>query len=162
MKIHVALGIICIFGVALFAQSEDAYSTGEDHQNTGNSTLIDPSRLSIHHSLSFGAASISGLSDMKSQSLYSTMLQYRFQAPVTLNLNFGLPIHSTFSSTQNLTTDNLQSLDYFKSMPFDLSLTWQPSEKMLMRLSFVRETTNSFFFDRNYPGYLDRLERREP
>jgi hypothetical protein len=90
----------------------------------------------------FGMLSGGGSSSIQSQSFYSTMLQYRFAAPVTLNLNFGLPIHSTFSPYQNLTGENMQSLNYFKNIPFDVSLTWQPSERFFFNFSIV-----------NYPSY---------
>ena len=140
-----------------FAQDEDAYRTDDKSEKTG---LLDPSRFSYQQSLSFGMMSGSGISNLKSQSLYNTMLQYKMAAPVTLNLNFGLPIHSTLSSAQNLTTDNLQSLDYFKSIPFDFSLTWQPSEKMMMRFSVARETYgNSYLLDQYFRS-VDGFEKR--
>ena len=144
-----------LIAISSQAQTEDAYQTDDTQQKTG---LTDPSRLSINHALSFGAASYSGYSGLKSQSLYSTMMQYRFMAPVTLNLNFGLPIHSTFSSAQNLTADNLQSLDYFKSIPFDFSLTWQPSEKLMMRFSVVKQSYSDFYYN-DYPVANDLMQR---
>jgi hypothetical protein len=119
----------------VFAQSEDAYTTKDDQKN---GSLFDPSRFSIHHSLSFGAMSGTNAAGLKSQSMYATMMQYQFTAPVTLNLNFGLPIYSTFSSAQNLTPNNLQSLDYFKNMPFEMSLNWQPTRNTLLQFSIVK------------------------
>jgi hypothetical protein len=46
------------------------------------------------------------------------------------------------SSYQNLSQNNLQSMDYFRNMPFDVSLSWRPSEKFQFNISVV-----------NYPGY---------
>jgi hypothetical protein len=57
---------------------------------------------------------------------------------VTLNLNFALPIYSSFSKSQNFSPDNMQSLDYFKNMPFDMSLSWQPAENLRFNLSIVK------------------------
>ncbi|MBN1307067.1 MAG: hypothetical protein JXA18_04060, partial [Chitinispirillaceae bacterium] len=110
MKTVLFMAII-VGASAVFAQNEDAYTTGDEQKSV---SLLDPSRFDIRHSVSFGAASGSGVNGLKSQSMYATMMQYRFTAPVTLNLNFALPIHSTFSSGRNLTPNNLQSLDYFK------------------------------------------------
>jgi hypothetical protein len=144
----IMLVLLSIFSVS--AQDEDAYNSSSEQ--TSNS-LFDPSRLSIQHSLSFGMASASGVSDLKSQSLYSTMLQYKFTAPVTINLNFSLPIHSTFSSSQNLTPNNLSSMEYFKNIPFNFSVNWQPTQNMLFQISVSRITANSFFWDDYYYGY---------
>ena len=83
-------------------------------------------------------------SGLQSQSFYNTMMQYRFSAPVTLNLNFGLPIYSSFSPYQNPSAKNIQSLDYFKSMPFDIGLNWKPSENLNFNISII---------NRPYSGY---------
>jgi hypothetical protein len=98
----------------------------------------------VHQSLSFGMLG-SSTSDLKSQSLYGMMVQYRFAKPVTLNLNFGLPLYSTYSSDRNLTLDNLQSLDYFKSMPWDVSLDWQPKDNLLFRLTVARRSAEDCY-----------------
>jgi hypothetical protein len=123
-----------------FAQTKDAFDNGND--TTSGKGMLDPSRISVSHSMSFGAMSGGGYSSLQSQSFYSTMMQYKFTAPLTLNLNFGLPIYSTFSPYQNLTSQNIQSLDYFKSVPFDVSLCWKPSDKFQFNFSIV-----------NYPAY---------
>ena len=122
------------------AQSKAAYDVSSD--SAKGKGLIDPSRLSVSHSMSFGMLGGGGASSLQSQSFYSTMLQYRFTAPVTLNLNFSLPIHSSFSPYQNLTAQNMQSLNYFKNIPFDVSLSWKPSDKFQFNFSVV-----------NYPSY---------
>ena len=125
-------------------QTIDAF---EQPSQTGKMGLLDPSRFNIGHSVSFGMSSSPNLSGLKSQSLYSTMMTYKFSKPITLDLNFSLPIHSTYSSSGNLTPDNVESLDYFKSIPIDATLSWQPSENFSMRLSIARyaETNNSNF-----------------
>ena len=146
-----ALTLICLAGIG-FSQSENAYSTGGDEKKTGG--LLDPSRFTIHHSLSFGAMSSGASNGLQSQSLYTTMMRYQFAAPVTLNLNFGLPIHSTLTSAQNLTSGNLQSLDYFKSMPIEMSLSWQPTQNTLLQLNIIKAPAGSYFYDNfGYDGF---------
>jgi hypothetical protein len=144
MLSRIFLTIFC-FAALGFSQSEDAYSTGGDEKKGGG--LFDPSRFSIHNSLSFGAMSSTGNSGLQSQSLYTTMMRYQFAAPVTLNLNFGLPIHSTITSAQNLTSGNLQSLDYFKSMPIEMSLSWQPTQNTLLQLNFIKAPAGGYFYN---------------
>ncbi|MBN1761320.1 MAG: hypothetical protein JW863_23555 [Chitinispirillaceae bacterium] len=151
---RIILPVICVAALG-FSQSEDAYSSGGDEKKAGGlAGLLDPSRFSIRHSVSFGAMSSTGVNGLQSQSLYTTMMRYQFAAPVTLNLNFGLPIHSTLSSAQNLNSSNLQSLDYFKSMPFEMSLSWQPSQNTLLQLNIVKAPAGSYYFNNfGYDGF---------
>jgi hypothetical protein len=144
MNVRLLCGVLVTLAVStLFAQDKDAYSSSDNAKKSG--LLLDPSRFTVQNSVSFGAMSSGGNSSLQSQSLYTTMMRYQFAAPVTLNLNFSLPIHSTFSSTQNLTSGNLQSLDYFKSVPFEMSLAWQPAKNMLLQFSIVKPGTNGFY-----------------
>ncbi|HMA65584.1 MAG: hypothetical protein ACM31E_09615 [Fibrobacterota bacterium] len=147
--------LLVVCAISLFAQTKDAYETG-DGGAEGKKGLLDPSRFSMQNSVSFGMAS-TGLSksDLKSQSLYATMFQYRFNAPVTVNLNFGLPIHSTVSSAHNLNLNNIESLDYFKNMPISGSITWQPKQNFFIRLNVERNTySGSSYYDQMFPGYF--------
>ncbi len=152
MRIVFFVTWIILASITVFSQSKDAYQNGEEQKSV---SLLDPSRFSIRHSLSFGAVSGSGVNDIRSQSLYTTMMQYRFTAPVTLNLNFSLPIHSTFSQTGNLTANNLQSLDYFKNMPFEASLNWQPTKNTLFQLSIVKAPGDYYSY---YDAYRNRWD----
>jgi hypothetical protein len=129
------MGLLLPFTL-VFSQTKDAFEQG-DGSSTSIKGLLDPSRLTISHSLSFGMASGGGSSSLQSQSFYSTLMQYKFTAPVTLNLNFALPIHSTYSQYQNLSSQNFQSFEYFKNMPFDVSLSWKPSERFQFNISIV-------------------------
>jgi hypothetical protein len=135
--------------ILVTAQTKDAYETKEKSK-VG---LFDPSRLTVNHSLSFGMGSNSGISSFKSQSMYGTMLQYSFVAPVTLNLNFALPIHSTFNSSQNLNMTNLRSADYFNSIPFDFSMTWKPSENTNFTLSISKMNYYDYYGNNGFYGY---------
>lgn len=125
------------------AQTEEAY--GQSDAEVSRS-LLDASRFSVSHSLSFGMASSSQSSDLKSQGLYSTLITYRFAKPVTLNLNLGLPIFSTYNDSRNLTWSNIESLDYFKSMPFDVSLDWKPRDNLLFRVNVSHRTAEDMYF----------------
>ncbi|MDO5577338.1 MAG: hypothetical protein Q4F84_09685, partial [Fibrobacter sp.] len=141
---------------SVFSQSEQAYESDENN----NGGIFDPSHFSMQHGLSFGMASSGNLSNAKSQSLYTSMMQYKFNAPVTLNLNFGLPIHSTFSSAQNLSSANLKSMDYFKDIPFDVSVTWQPTDRMLFHFGVSRYTPSSYYFSDPFNYSCNSLIRR--
>ncbi len=141
-----------------FSQTVDAYNKKEEESKT---SFLDPSRFTINHSISFGMLSSSQTSGLKSQSLYTTMLSYKFSQPVTLNLNFSLPIHSTYSSELNLNMENIESLDYFKNMPFDASIIWQPKENFTLQLSIIRNTQASslYYPFSSYYSPLNYLEK---
>jgi hypothetical protein len=126
----VAAGVFSCFGQTAGAYDDDGKST--------KSGLLDPSKLTVHHSLSFGAMSGNG-SSLKSQSMYATMIQYSFAKPLTLNLNFGLPLYSSFSAESNLSPENIKSAEYFMNMPINASLSWAPSRSFTMRFSFIRD-----------------------
>ncbi|MCU0608659.1 MAG: hypothetical protein MUF22_02680 [Chitinispirillaceae bacterium] len=142
MKVLQAIFFFGLCSVA-YSQTQEAY----DQKDEAKSGILDPSRLKIAHSMSFGMASGTSMSGLQSQSLYSTMMQYQFAAPVTLNLNFDLPVYSSFNSSQNMTGENMQSLDYFRNMPFDVSMIWQPSDRFQMRFSLVK-------YSEPYGGYF--------
>jgi hypothetical protein len=99
-------------------------------------------------------------SPLQSQSVYNTMLTYQFSQPVTLNLNFGLPIYSTFSTAQNLTEKNITSLEYFKSMPIDVSLSWKPSNNLFFQINVVRNPQYDLFSGPYSPFYYQPFPMR--
>ena len=133
-----------------FAQDKNSYNSSDSGGQKGG--LIDLSKVSVHHSLNFGMGTSFG-SPLQSQSVYNTMLTYQFSQPVTLNLNFGLPIYSTFSSAQNLTEKNISSADYFKSMPIDVSLSWKPSNNLFFQINVVRNPQYDLFSGPYSPFY---------
>jgi hypothetical protein len=136
-------GALCF---TLIAQTKDAFND-DDSQKSG---LIDTKRLSIHHSLNFGMGTSNG-SSMQSQGIYSTLLSYQFSKPVTLNLNFGFPLFSSFSQYGNLNQQNISSLDYFKNMPVDVALSWKPASNLMLQLNIVRNPQYDY-----YPGFTSR------
>jgi hypothetical protein len=50
-----------------------------------------------------------------------------------------MPIHSTFNSAMNLSEDNISSMDYFKNMPIDASLSWQPSQNVMFTVAVMKQ-----------------------
>jgi len=111
--------VIIAAGIILFSlytmsmsQTKDAYQQTGEEKKTGKTGLLDPSRLTINHSISFGASAGGGYSGLKSQSIYTTMLTYKFSQPVTLNLNFGLPIYSSYYSGHNLKPEHNLSYNW--------------------------------------------------
>ena len=141
MKPVYSLLSLILLNAALFGQTKDAYLPAPNETGGG---LLDTSRLQIGHSVSMGMSSASG-SSLRSQGLYTTMMQYEFAKPVTLNLNFGMPLFSTSDQARNLTPDNLQSAEYYKSMPFDISLSWKPKDNLLMRFSVMRRSAEDYY-----------------
>ena len=150
------VSIILAVAVSALAQSEGAYEVGDfgglpspQDGEAASVGLLDPSRFSVNHSMSFMAGG-SRVADVKSQSVYSTMFQYRFNAPVVLSLNFDMPIHSTFNPYNNFTADNLSSLDYFRNMPIDATIAWQPAQNFMLRVSVIRQPESSYFYNGFY------------
>ena len=150
--------VLALAAAPLFAQSVDAYDLGGSGFAGGDSSggLLDPSRFKVSHAMSFMAGG-SSVNDVKSQSLYSTMIQYKFNAPVVMSLNFNMPIHSTFNQYNNFTSDNLSSLDYFRNMPIDATIAWMPKQNLLFRLSVIKQPESGYFYNGLYPS--DRFYR---
>jgi hypothetical protein len=123
-----------------YAQNTRDHTTPSPHANATSgletgAPLLDPSRFSIDHAVSFSMSGAQGR-DVASQSVYSTMMEYRFSAPLTLNLNFDMPIHSSMSSAANLGAVEQSPSAYLSTVPFNVSLSWQPRENLFMRFSF--------------------------
>jgi hypothetical protein len=144
MRADIFLIALTLSVSSVFAQTQDAFEN-KNADSSSNKGFWDPSRLSISRSMSFGMANTAGASSMQSASFYSTGLQYKFVTPVTVNLNFALPIHSSFSKYQNFSTDNMQSLEYFKNMPFDVSVSWEPTKNFHFILSVVKAAGDSYY-----------------
>ena len=140
--------IVLLLNAAVFSQTKDAFDQG----GGGNGGLFDASKFSIHHSLNFGMGTSMG-SSLQSQGLYATMLTYQFSRPLTLNLNFGFPLFSSFSPYQNLNQHNVASTEYFKNMPIDISLSWKPTSNLFFQLNVVRNPQYDYFSGMSYPFY---------
>jgi|GEM_PF-1959481 len=136
-NIRTVLFLVLLAAGTLFAQSEGAFGP-QPAGHSESAGLLDPSRVSVNHAMSFSAGGPS-FSNMRSQSIYSTMFQYRFDAPVVLRLNFDMPLHSTFNSAMNLNEDNISSMDYFRNMPIDASLSWQPAHNLMFTVAVMKQ-----------------------
>jgi hypothetical protein len=145
IKIVAVVAMCC---AAVWAQTADSYLPSKDSSKAG---LLDPSKFSINHSVSFGMSSASG-SSMKSLGLYSTMLSYRFSQPVTLHMNFGFPLYSSYSPMANPSSQSLRSMEYFKNMPMDFTLSWQPRDNLLLQMSVIRAPQDYFYSPYYFPG----------
>ncbi len=139
----IAVIMMCMcagLSVRSFAETPTSTHLKNVRSSGGNGSLLDPSRFSINHAVSFGMSASQGQS-VASQSVYSTMMEYRFSKPLTLNLNFDMPIHSSYGSsfteTGNSGISAMQQSpsEYLSSMPFDVSLTWQPRDNLFMHFS---------------------------
>jgi hypothetical protein len=155
MKINLlyVVAVTLIIPLILSAQTAQSYEPENSAVKTGG--VLDATRFSMHQSASFGMSSSQSYG-VQSQSLYTTMLQYQFAKPVTLNLNFGLPIHNTFNKSQNLTTDNIQSMDYLRNMPINASLTWQPTDRFMMRVCIEKNAGYNSYYSNSASGLMYR------
>ena len=168
-RMRTFIAVILAAAISVFAQSEGAYDIGGFNTSSPGSFgggadvadykgLLDPARFKVNHAMSFYAGG-SSAANVKSQSVYSTMMQYKFNTPVVLSLNFDMPLHSTFNQYNNFNSDNLSSMDYFRNMPIDASLTWMPADNVMFRVSVIRMPETSFFHggfhraDRYYRGW---------
>lgn len=165
IKISIVM-ITALTAIAL-AQSESSYefgpagNWGAGDNDGGGANLVDPSRLKINHAMSFYAGGTS-TSNVQSQSMYSTLIRYHFDAPVVLSLNFNMPIHSTFNQFGNFTEENLQSLDYFRNMPIDAAISWMPSDRFMLGLRVIKAPEGSPFYGYNphFGGFGSPLYHR--
>jgi hypothetical protein len=137
LKTYNVVFAVLVVVLCVFAQTRESYEGAE------TSPITNLSGLTVHHSIDFGMVSSSG-GAAQSEGIYSTMLTYRFSRPLTLKMNIGLPVFSTFSPYQNLTQQNLMSADYFKNMPFAASLSWKPAENFSFHFSVVHSGYNNF------------------
>ncbi len=94
MKIRIALVLILLVMINLAGaeplKTTDQQSVSEWLTKPGKTSLglIDPSRLSVNHMVSFGTAFGGGKS--LTSSLYASNFAYRLSDPVTLNFTLGI------------------------------------------------------------------------
>ncbi|MBN1983117.1 MAG: hypothetical protein JW795_16405 [Chitinivibrionales bacterium] len=133
---------IILFQMVTNGQSVEAFTpTVTEKKLIAGTTFLDPSKFSIHHSISFGMSTSGSSHGLQSQSLYTTMLTYQFSAPITVNVNIGLPLYSSYQGGFNLNKSTLQSAEYFKNIPLDATLTWQPSSHFSMQINVIRNSS---------------------
>ena len=153
IKMYRVFIFLSVLSLSPYSQTIDAFTPSMQKQSSLALGFLDPSRLTINHSVSFGMASGNQFSDLKSQSLYSTMMTYRFSNPITVSLNIGLPIYSNFNGNANLNQKNVASYDYFRTMPIDAAVQWKPSEHFSLHFNIVRNPSyNSLYYSPFYPS----------
>ncbi|MDP8238728.1 MAG: hypothetical protein P9X24_06540 [Candidatus Hatepunaea meridiana] len=90
--------------------------------------LLDPSRLTVQHNLSFGVTSGNGSSLM--QSLYMTKLGYKLSDPLTLTLLLGVQ--------NNRYSGNLAIPNDFSSPVGGFAIDYRPRKNIYFRLEMVQ------------------------
>ncbi|MCF7811210.1 hypothetical protein K9N50_09525 [bacterium] len=128
--------IIALLAVSFFAAN--ATPTYNDNSlgfkdwlgNSGMSTdgLIDPSRLTVQHNVSFGFATGNGQS--LTQSLYTATFGYRLSDPLTLSFLMGY--QDSRLAGQSIYPNN------FNSMIGGVALDWRPTHNFQMRIELIQ------------------------
>ena len=132
----IKIGLLLAVGLAVSAfaipLNEDNRPTVKDWLHgtgyTGSSLgLIDPSRLTVSHSVSFGGSFSNGQSLM--QSLYASCFSYRLSDPLMLTFALGV---------QNLKYNNVPGIDAQSSLLGGFRLDYKPSDNFRFRIQFQR------------------------
>lgn len=95
--------------------------------------LLDPSRLSIDHAVSFGVTS-SGDQSL-TQALYQSRFSYRLSDPVTLSLMMGV---------QNLNGNNIPGFNSNNSVFGGFALDYRPSKNVFFHLEMQHLPAGSY------------------
>ena len=106
---------------------------GNTHPSLG---LIDPSRLSVQHSFSFGFASGGGPNGGSvMQSLYATQFRYQFSNPLTMTFVLGLQ-NSRFGGG-DVTGD-------YSSVLGGIKLDYRPTSNFFINVEFMRSPVQTW------------------
>lgn len=109
--------------------------------------LLDPSRMHMSHSVSFGYASVDGRS--VSQGLYLNRLDYQIAKPLWLTTHVGYHFQPSGPAEWNPANNGTQLVG-------GAELNWQPSPVTSLRLSFSRGLyPQSRYYDDYYWGPYD-------
>ena len=121
-----------------------------DWFNRGRSAsfnLLDPSRLTIQHSFSFGYAT--GGSGSLAQSLYMTKLGYKLSDPVTLTFLLGVQ-NNQYSGKQALPGN-------FNSLLGGVALDYCPSNNLHLRMEVFQSPRYLYLTDPGFNHYYSPL-----
>ncbi len=105
--------------------------------------LLDPSRLTVSHSVSFGGSFGSGGSVLGG--LYATNFRYRLSDPLTIDVMLGL---------QNLKYSGVPGYDMQNDVIGSFRLDYRPSKNWLFRLEMNRGVYDPYYY-RDYSTYYD-------
>jgi hypothetical protein len=109
--------------------------------------LLDPSRMHMSHSVSFGYASIGGQS--VTQGLYLNRLDYQISKPLFLTTHFGYHFQPSGPAEWNPANNGSQIVG-------GAELNWQPTPATSLRVSYYHGLyPQSRYYDDYYWGPYD-------
>ena len=110
--------------------------SGRTFGSSSGFALLDPSKLTVNHSLSMGS-SLSGGQSMF-QSLYMSNFSYKLSDPLTLGFVLGM---------QNLKFNNVPGLNTYNSFVGGVSLDYRPSNnfRFYAAMNFLPDNAMSNF-----------------
>ncbi len=145
------LRYICLIGVLVFTfQTTNGAPTKASNQlgfkdwlgQGGKSTigLIDPAKLTVRHSMSFGVVSGDGQSVM--QSLYMASFGYKLSDPLTLTLLMGIQ-DSRFSGQPGYPQS-------YSALLGGVALDWRPSDNFHLHMEMLQ--IPGYYINNGYGG----------
>ncbi|MBZ0265781.1 hypothetical protein K8I28_14055 [bacterium] len=162
MKVFVKIGFIFIILLvgngALFAQSPyrdqpepSVRSVFENPTGFQMNGLLDPSRISMSHSAGMSYMSAGG--NGYTQGYYMNTLNYRFSAPLSMNLRLGVT-NNPFSNNSSMGSTgfgpSLGEAEFFGGA----DLNWRPKENLFIRFSFDKLPPGAYYTGfSGYNGY---------
>jgi len=114
---------------------------GKGRYSTPTLGLIDPSRLTVNHAVSFGFSSGGGNSLMKS--LYAANFTYRLSNPLTLNFVLGM---------QNLQLNGIPGQGSQNAFLGGFSLDYRPRKNILFRFEMQNVPQGIWPYGGVYPN----------
>ena len=132
-KIFCILCLVLIVGSSLIAAptlKKDQFGFKDWYGGSGRSSfgLLDPSRLTVNHNVSFGFASGGGQSVM--QSLYATRFAYKLSDPLTLSVLLGVQ--------NNQFAGNIPSQGSSNSILGGFAIDYRPRKDIYIRLEMLK------------------------
>ena len=106
--------------------------------------LLDPSRMHMSHSLSFGYASAGGQG--VTQGLYVNRLDYQILKPLWITTHLGYRFQPSGPAEWNPANNGTQFVG-------GADLNWRPSSSTSFHLSFYRGMYPSSYYDRDSYGW---------
>ena len=114
--------------------------------------ILDPSRISMSHSLGMGYSSAGG---GMSQGYYMNTLSYRFDAPVLLRLRTGIT-NNPFATSGAMSQPGESALSsMFNNAEFfgGADVLWKPADNVFLKVSVDRVPANIYGYGYGYGGY---------
>jgi hypothetical protein len=163
MRLRILLtGLILVaWSVSGLAQYRNTSPVGDpDSYIKGRSTLglrsfrgiLDPSRMHMSHSVSFGYASVGGRG--VTQGLYMNTMDYQISAPLLLTTHLGYAFQPSGPAQWNPANNGTDFVG-------GADLNWRPTSNTSFRFSFYRNMYPDYYGDNGwgpnyYRPYFDR------